>query len=264
MTARPTGTPELISSFAEGDARFIPILLGENSPGGVATAANAGLDRATGEWVGFVDGDDFIEPTMFESLVKAATSHHADLAMCQYREVTADGLESRDPADVRRWKQLSPGRTLPGRHRDQAIPAVRRRTLAQALPSVLVGGQRDSLPDGETTSTRTTRSTGSPSFRRGPSRWCHRCSTTTASADRARPWRPPTPGCSRSSPTTPPSELGCRSGNCSTPTRCRCWNGSSRRLSGSRCGRRRSSAASCSTCCSRSSRSTPRRCSRGR
>ena len=103
-------TPELISSFAEGDARFIPILLGENSPGGVATAANAGLDRASGEWVGFVDGDDFIEPTMFESLVKAATSHHADLAMCQYREVTADGLESRDPADVRRWNQLSPDR----------------------------------------------------------------------------------------------------------------------------------------------------------
>jgi len=103
-------TPELISSFAEGDARFVPILLGENSPGGVATAANAGLDRATGEWVGFVDGDDFIEPTMFESLVKAATSHHADLAMCQYREVTADGLESRDPADVRRWNQLSPDR----------------------------------------------------------------------------------------------------------------------------------------------------------
>jgi hypothetical protein len=46
---------------------------------------------------------------MFERLVKAATSHHTDLVMCQYREVTADGLESRDPADVRRWKQLSSG-----------------------------------------------------------------------------------------------------------------------------------------------------------
>ena len=60
----------------------------------MATAANAGLDRATGEWVGFVDGDDYVEPTMFERLVEAAAACDTDLAMCQYREVV-DGLASR-------------------------------------------------------------------------------------------------------------------------------------------------------------------------
>ena len=89
--------------------RFIPVLLPENSPGGVATA-NAGPDRATtAEWVGFVDGDDYAEPTMFESLLSAATADEIDLAMCQYREVSDDGTESRAPADVRRWTTLAGG-----------------------------------------------------------------------------------------------------------------------------------------------------------
>ena len=40
-------TPQKIVEFCAGDQRFIPVLLPDNSPGGVATAANAGLDRAT-------------------------------------------------------------------------------------------------------------------------------------------------------------------------------------------------------------------------
>jgi hypothetical protein len=44
-------------------------------------------------WVGFVDGDDYVEPTMFERLVDAAAGCDADLAMCQYQEVV-DGSES--------------------------------------------------------------------------------------------------------------------------------------------------------------------------
>ena len=47
-------TPEKIVEFCASDPRFIPVLLPENSPGGVATAANAGLDRATAPLVGFV------------------------------------------------------------------------------------------------------------------------------------------------------------------------------------------------------------------
>lgn len=99
-------TPAKIEAFAATDSRFVPVLLAENSPGGVATAANAGLDRATAPWVGFVDGDDFIEPTMFERLVDAATSHGADLAMCQYQEVDEATGERKQPADANRWADL--------------------------------------------------------------------------------------------------------------------------------------------------------------
>ncbi len=100
-------TPQKIVEFCAGDPRFIPVLLPENSPGGVATAANAGLDRATAPWVGFVDGDDYVEPTMFERLVDAAAGCDADLAMCQYQEVVDGSGERRDPADAHRWAELT-------------------------------------------------------------------------------------------------------------------------------------------------------------
>ena len=100
-------TPQKIVDFCEADPRFIPVLLAENSPGGVATAANAGLDRATARWVGFVDGDDYIEPTMFERLVDAAAACDADLAMCAYQEVVDGSGERRDPADAHRWAELT-------------------------------------------------------------------------------------------------------------------------------------------------------------
>ena len=99
-------TPEKITAFCAGDPRFVPVLLPTNSPGGVATAANAGLERATGRWVGFVDGDDFVEPRMFERLLDAAEACDADLAMCEYQEVVDGTGERRDPADAHRWAGL--------------------------------------------------------------------------------------------------------------------------------------------------------------
>ena len=100
-------TPQRIAEFCDGDARFVPVLLPDNSPGGVGTAANAGLDRATAPWVGFVDGDDYIEPRMFERLVSAAEATDADLAMCEYQEVVDGSEERRDPADAHRWAELT-------------------------------------------------------------------------------------------------------------------------------------------------------------
>lgn len=99
-------TPRLIREFASRDARFVPVILEENSPGGVATAANAGLDRASAEWVGFVDGDDFVEPDMFERLVDAASRSGADLAMCKYVEVDDSSGYRNEPADAHRWAAL--------------------------------------------------------------------------------------------------------------------------------------------------------------
>lgn len=99
-------TPQRIREFTSQDSRFIPVLLAENSPGGVATAANAGLERATGDWVGFVDGDDFVEPDMFERLVDAASRAGADLAMCKYLEVDDSSGYRNEPADAHRWAAL--------------------------------------------------------------------------------------------------------------------------------------------------------------
>lgn len=99
-------TPDIIERFAAEDDRIVPVLLRTNTPGGVATAANTGLDLATGRYVGFVDGDDYCEPTMFARLLDAAADHDADLAMCRYRLVSdADGTAT-EPADAGLWSEL--------------------------------------------------------------------------------------------------------------------------------------------------------------
>ena len=153
-------TPQKIVEFCEGDARFIPVLLAENSPGGVATAANAGLDRATARWVGFVDGDDYIEPTMFERLVDAAAACDADLAMCEYQEVVDGSGERRDPADAHRWAELTAPcyswMSKPAGSSFGSSPCPGASCIAGACSRTMGSGSRSA-----TASTRTTRSTGS-------------------------------------------------------------------------------------------------------
>jgi len=55
--------------------------------GGVSSARNAGLDAAVGDYIGWVDADDFIAPDMFEFLLDLIKSHSADIAECSYAEI---------------------------------------------------------------------------------------------------------------------------------------------------------------------------------
>ena len=84
----PDGCPALCDAAAAKDAR-IRVLHQKN--GGLSAARNAGLDVARGEWIGFVDSDDYIAPEMYETLYKAVQSTGADLALCDYAEVDEAG-----------------------------------------------------------------------------------------------------------------------------------------------------------------------------
>lgn len=99
-------SPDIIREYAARDERIVPIIRGERSVGGVATAANAGLDVATAPYVGFADGDDLYEPEMFEKLLNAALEHDADLVICNYRLFSDDSPDREAPADERRWLEL--------------------------------------------------------------------------------------------------------------------------------------------------------------
>lgn len=59
--------------------------------GGVTLARLAGVKVATGEWVGFVDGDDEIENDMYEVLLRNAIEYNVDISHCGYQMIFADG-----------------------------------------------------------------------------------------------------------------------------------------------------------------------------
>ncbi|WP_426350922.1 glycosyltransferase family 2 protein [Alloiococcus sp. CFN-8] len=58
---------------------------------GVTNARLTGIAEAKGEWVGFVDGDDEIEPDMYEFLLKNAITYGADISHCGYQMIFSDG-----------------------------------------------------------------------------------------------------------------------------------------------------------------------------
>ncbi|MBY5161216.1 glycosyltransferase family 2 protein [Salsipaludibacter albus] len=101
------GSPGVITDYAARDPRIVPVLLEENSVGGVATAANAGLDRATGDYVGFADGDDLYDPEMFGKLLQAAVEADADLAMCKYALLDDTDGSTAEAPEKRQWEQLA-------------------------------------------------------------------------------------------------------------------------------------------------------------
>lgn len=78
------GTDEVIREYAKKDSRIIPVFK-QNS--GVSDTRNRGLDMATGDYIGFVDGDDYIEPEMYETLLKNAIENDADISHCGYQMV---------------------------------------------------------------------------------------------------------------------------------------------------------------------------------
>lgn len=74
----PDGCPALCDRLAREDGRILA-LHQENA--GAGPARNTGLNAALGEYVGFVDSDDYVLPEMYERLYAAARSHDADMVL---------------------------------------------------------------------------------------------------------------------------------------------------------------------------------------
>ena len=80
--------PAICDEYVKKDSRIIVV---HNKNIGVSAARNTGLDIARGEYIGFVDSDDFIHPHMYERLFKALSRSKADIAMCNCKSVDKDG-----------------------------------------------------------------------------------------------------------------------------------------------------------------------------
>lgn len=75
----PDGCGSICDEYAEKDSR-VRVIHKEN--GGLSDARNAGLDIAAGEYIGFVDSDDYIAPEMYEVMLGRLTETGADTAVC--------------------------------------------------------------------------------------------------------------------------------------------------------------------------------------
>lgn len=81
-------TAKVIEDYTEKDSRICGI---HKENGGVTSARLRGIQEATGEWIGFVDGDDVLEPWMYEKLLSNAVQYNADISHCGYQMVLPSG-----------------------------------------------------------------------------------------------------------------------------------------------------------------------------
>ncbi|WP_173669183.1 glycosyltransferase family 2 protein [Sharpea azabuensis] len=81
-------TPSIIDQYAKYHANIIPI---HRENGGVFSARIEGMLQSTGDYIGFIDGDDDIEPEMIEQLLKNAIEYSADISHCGYKMIFPSG-----------------------------------------------------------------------------------------------------------------------------------------------------------------------------
>ena len=84
----PDGSGVICDRLATEDSR-IKVIHKEN--GGAATARNAGLDVMTGEYIAFVDADDYMEQTYIEKLYEIILKNQADVAICGFYTIDEAG-----------------------------------------------------------------------------------------------------------------------------------------------------------------------------
>ena len=84
----PDRCPEICDQYADKDKRIRVI---HKKNGGLSDARNAGLDIAKGEYISFIDSDDYIDPLMFEKMMDSIMETEADICICGYQEVDEEG-----------------------------------------------------------------------------------------------------------------------------------------------------------------------------
>lgn len=82
------GSGEVCDRFAAGDRR-VRVLHKEN--GGSSSARNLGIDNAKGDYIGFVDSDDYVDADMYERLYAAVCEYHVNAAQIGRDEIDPDG-----------------------------------------------------------------------------------------------------------------------------------------------------------------------------
>lgn len=90
----PDGSGKLCDAYAAADPR-VKVLHKDN--GGVSSARNLGMERASGEYILFLDSDDWADPAFCETLLTATEKAGADSAGCAHWAVEVTGEQRLEP-----------------------------------------------------------------------------------------------------------------------------------------------------------------------
>lgn len=94
----PDNSGKIADEYAAANPDMIRVLHIDN--GGQGRARNFALDIAKGDFVGFVDSDDWVTHDMYEKMYARAAETGADVVVCDFMERFADGRESVLPASL--------------------------------------------------------------------------------------------------------------------------------------------------------------------
>ena len=85
----PDNCGKICDEYAAKDERIVVI---HKANGGLSDARNAGIEIAKGEYLGFVDSDDYIAPDMYEVLMEDMLKTGVDMAICAVRRVYKESV----------------------------------------------------------------------------------------------------------------------------------------------------------------------------
>lgn len=86
------GSSEIIQTFLTDDR--VQILTQTNK--GLSAARNHALEKARGEWVSFIDGDDYLDPDFLKTLLDTCEKDKTEVAVCAIHEFDAEGTHYQD------------------------------------------------------------------------------------------------------------------------------------------------------------------------
>ena len=98
----PDRSGALCDEYAKSHPDIVRCLHIDN--GGQGRARNRGIEIAEGEYLGFVDSDDWVEPSLYAKLLAAAERENADVVVCGIRTVRDDGVTASLPV----WQEGNP------------------------------------------------------------------------------------------------------------------------------------------------------------
>lgn len=139
------GSGALCDRYSQGDER---VKTYHKPNGGVSAARQFGLEHATGDFIIYLDSDDFVEPTMYEELYRTALRDSSDIVTCDWISIEGEN-QYLDKYRIRKWSANTLAKALIYDHPTYLPIVLIRRSLFQrfniAFPSNRVSYGEDTL-----------------------------------------------------------------------------------------------------------------------